>query len=79
MKRQASRALKHMHEKVLAAEKQREELQKKVLPQMKQLMHVHLKCEILMHRYHLQSRCTAMLSRTSNYGSCLQLHCCQPR
>ena len=33
MKRQASKALKHMHEKLLAAEKQREELQSKVLPQ----------------------------------------------
>ena len=32
MKRQASKALKHMHEKLLAAAKQREELQSKVLP-----------------------------------------------
>ena len=35
MKRQASKALKHIREKLLAAEKQREELQKKVLPQVK--------------------------------------------
>ena len=44
MKRQASKALKHMHEKLLAAQKQHEELQSEVLPKIK-AAHVCATCK----------------------------------